>query len=75
MLIVSASFNVPQSPMHRGFQTCHVNRLIDLTKKSRARRGGKPCISLKNVVSLQLKISLQLKKEMPNETGTKQLPF
>ena len=69
MLIVSASFNVPQTLMPRGFQTCHVNRLIDLTKKSRARRGGKPCISLKNVVSLQLK------KEMPNETGTKQLPF
>ena len=69
MLIVSASFNVPQAPMPRGFAACHVNRLIDLTKKSRARRGGKPCISLKKVVSLQLK------KEMPNETGTKQLPF
>ena len=63
------TINMPQTPMHRGFQACHVNRLIDLTKKSRARRGGKPCISLKNVVSLQLK------KEMPNETGTKQLPF
>ena len=61
------TINMPQSPMNRGFQTCHVNRLIDLTKKSRTRRGGKPCISLKNVVSLQLK------KEMPNETGTKQM--
>ena len=69
MLIVSASFNVPQAPIYRGFAACHFNRLIDLTKKSRARRGGKPCISLKNVVSLQLK------KEMRDETGTKQLPF
>ena len=59
------TINMPQSPMHREFQACHVNRLIDLTKKSWARRGGKPCILRKNFVSLQLK------REMPSEAGTK----
>ena len=29
MIIVEQTFNVPQTPMCKGFEACHVNRLID----------------------------------------------
>ena len=51
MLIVSASFNVPQAPIPKGFEACYVNRLIDFRARLPARRFMKInrnlfCISL-----------------------------
>ena len=51
MLNVSASFNVPQAPMPKGFAARHVNRLIDFRARLPALRFMKIsrnlfCISL-----------------------------
>ena len=33
MLIVEQTSNMPQAPMYKGFEACHVNRLIVFAQK------------------------------------------